>query len=67
MKSWLYPNGACYDKVHILNLYGIKDYRGGIATKSIKVFLYYQHYINYIERLNYCVYTEVRVDYIGIG
>ena len=37
MKQWLYLKGANYDKVKIVTQK--KGYRGGIATKSIKVFL----------------------------
>ena len=35
MKEWLYPAGARYDKLKIVNLYD--GYRGVIATHSIKV------------------------------
>jgi hypothetical protein len=35
MKEWLYKAGSTYDKVKIINQ--SKDYRGGIATKSISV------------------------------
>jgi hypothetical protein len=65
MKSWLYSSGARYDKVKIINFYGIKDYRGGIAAKSIQVFLYI--IAIYIERLNYCVYSQILVNYLGIS
>ena len=38
MKDWLYPKGAMYEKVKIVTQK--KGYRGGIATKSIKVHFY---------------------------
>lgn len=38
MKEWLYPKGANYDKVKIVNQK--QGYRGAIAVKSIKVIKY---------------------------
>ena len=38
MKQWLYKGGSSYDKVKIINQ--SKDYRGGIATRSISVKIY---------------------------
>jgi hypothetical protein len=37
-KLWLYSGGALYDKLKVVNL--TPEYRGVIATKSIKVLLF---------------------------
>lgn len=60
MKDWLYSKGAKYDKVKIVTQK--TGYRGGIATKSIKVIDLWS-----VERRSHHIHTQVRTDHTIVG
>lgn len=60
MKNWLYKAGGSYDKLKIANLG--TGYRGAIATKTIHVRIPLS-----LEKIAYCVHSEIRNHYIGNG